>query len=156
MILPFKQKLFNMIQNLGLKTCETMLVDYANVLGYDTDDYMKAYFFLQSIDDKQFCGEGLSSKAKYYLYDGTTFYWFVSRRDAELYACPNSLNAVSTREADQANSFATLWRKNYWGFWFLYPNDLIDLDEIVSQKKNGIMNASDPRMTWESVEACAE
>lgn len=143
MNLPFKEFLLRKTKELGIKFYENEIYRYAEELNEvdfvkTSDDIAVCYANIRYCDDSHYCGEGTSNRAKYYLMDEQhNLYWFASARDAVLFACPESKAVVGTM-VDVTSIFHKYRRYFYEGYYFLYADDLYDLETILSQQRGYI------------------
>ena len=143
MQLPFKEFLLRKTKELGIKFYENEIYKYAEELNEvdfvrTSDDIAVCYATIRYADDKNYCGEGLNQRARYYLLDEQNhFYWFVSARDAILFASPESKAVVGT-VVSLEDVFHRYHRYFNDGYYFLYPEDLDDLPNILSQQRGYI------------------
>lgn len=143
MKLPFKEFLLNKTRELGVKFFENEIYKYAEELngidGKRTDeDLAKCFATIRYSDDKLYCGEGISDRARYYIMDGAyNLIWFSSAKDAILYAVPESRAALGA-SAYAESIFSKYHQFYYEGFYFLYPEDLDNLDSILAQQRGFI------------------
>lgn len=143
MQLPFKEFLLRKTKELGIKFYENEIYRYAEELDSvdckrTPDDIAACYANIRYAEDRYYCGEGTSERANYYLMDEQhNLYWFVSARDAILFASPSSKAIVGTM-VDMKDIFHSYHRYFNDGFYFLYPDDLYDLETILSQKRGYI------------------
>ena len=143
MQLPFKEFLLRKTKELGIKFYENEIYRYAEELNEvdfvrTSDDIAVCYANIRYADDSKYCGEGVNGRAKYYLMDEqNNLYWFASARDAILFASPSSKAIVGTM-VDMRDIFHSYHRYFNDGYYFLYPDDLDYLDEIISQQRGYI------------------
>ena len=143
MNLPYKEFLLKKTKELGIKFYENEIYRYAEELNEvdfvrTNDDIAVCYATIRYAEDSHYCGEGISGRARYYLLDEQhNFYWFVSARDAVLFASPESKAVIGTI-VDIESIFHRYHRYFYEGYYFLYPEDLDDLDNILSRQRGYI------------------
>ena len=139
MHLPFRDFLIRKTNELGIKLYENEIYRYAAELNEvdstkTDDDIAVCYSKIRYADPGLYCGNGRSTRARYYLLDEyNSLYWFASARDAVLFAMPDTCAIVGTI-MDVSAVFHKYHRYFNEGFYFLYPEDLDNIDEITSRQ----------------------
>lgn len=126
-MLMYKNLLINRINSNQAIFFQDATIEYVNALGFRCKDFYEAAIILRSIDDNKFTGEGASPKGKYFLYDQSgTLHWFVHYRDACMFA------GLEEGGLDAFIAFRRHWKD---GFLWLLPEDVVDLDELLTTPK---------------------
>lgn len=128
---------------------EEPVIRYAASLGHNGDFY-DCWSFLMKIKDEDYCGEGFNPKAKYYLYDGDGFYWFINRKDATMFGGVEANNLF-----DEYNDVFARYRRHWRdGYLWLYPEDIDDIESIAEEPKK--ITCEERNVVFDTEEAAAK
>lgn len=142
---------------------EEVLTKYAKDLGCEEgNDYYNCLFYLSSLKDSDYCGEGIDPRANYYIYkrDSRQLFWFYLSSDAvawvnvengydpSYYPRDGSEKGYSwTRYFDEYRGYY----KN--GYYWLHAEDIDKLDSVLDQKP--LVHCIDNGMTFPDRATCA-